>query len=244
MGRKNHFQRRNKMSNLSKNELTKLASISPHIGEDIQKVIEQMVYRANTYGIRVTCVFNEAQFTVEPGMVALDAYELWKTDIDRQGKQWAKSMKAEVSRREQKVREDRDVVRGQNVRAMLEADKLQVSLFKRSAFNEAVRKNSADGYSAATVNFAIAWGVAMQQAIRQGKKIADIANELSHEVDYKGITGFQYGCAVSFLAQFWKHGEELRRWHNLDTQLGNEGEEANKKKGATLNPALLNIGKK
>lgn len=232
------------MSNLSKKKLAKLASISPRAGDDIHKIIEQMVYRANTHEIRVTCVFNEAQFTVEPGMVALDAYELWKADMDRQGKQWRKSMKAEVSRREQKVREDRDVVRGENVRATLEADKLQVSLFKRSAFNKAVRVNSADGYSAAAVNFAIAWGVAMQQALRKGKKIADIAEELSHEVDYEGITGFQFGCAVSFLANFWKHGEELRRWHNLDTQLGNEGEEANKKKGATLNPALLSIGKK
>jgi len=53
-----------------------------------------------------------------------------------------------------------------------------------------------------------------------------------------------YGWAVSFLASFWKYGEELRRWHNLDTQLGDEGEQANKEKGATLNPALLSIGKK
>ncbi len=95
------------MSNLSKKELAKLASISPRAGDDIHKVIEQMVYRANTHQIRVTCVFNEAQFTVEPGMVALDGYELWKADMDRQGKQWSKSMKAEVSRREQKAREAR-----------------------------------------------------------------------------------------------------------------------------------------
>lgn len=231
------------MSNLSKDELRKLAHISPHGGEDIHKVIQQMVYRANTYGIRVTCVFNEAQFTVKPGMFALDAYLLWKKEMSRQQKRWEKSMKAKVSRRESKAREERDVVRGQNVRAMLEHEKIQVLLYKRLAFNKAVRINSADGYSAATINYAIAWAVAMQQALRKGKKIADVAKKLSHEVDYEGITGFMYGCAVAFLAKFWKHGEELRRWHNLDTQLGVEGEQANKKKGATLNPALLSIGK-
>lgn len=232
------------MTTLSKQDLKKLASISPHVGDDIHKIIEKMVYRANMYEIRVTCVFNEVQFTVEPGMVAIDAYELWKAEMDRQGRQWSKSMKAEVSRRESKAREERDVVRGQNVRAMLEHEKIQVPWYKRSAFNKAVRMNSADGYSAATVNYAIAWAVAMQQAMRKGKKIADVAKELSHEVDYEGITGFMYGCAVSFLTSFWKHGEELRRWHNLDTQLGDEGEQANKKKRAVLNPALLSIGKK
>ncbi len=232
------------MSNLSKDQLRKLAHINPRIGSDINDVIREMVNRANIYGIRVTCVFNEAQFTVEPGITAETAYQLWRAEMDRQGQNWRKSMKAEVSRRESKAREERAVVRGQNVHAMLEHEKIQVPWYKRSAFNKAVRANSADGYSAATINYAIAWAVAMQQAMRKGKKIADVAEELSHEVDYEGITGFMYGWAVAFLAKFWKHGEKLRRWHNLDTQLGDEGEQANKKKGATLNPALLSIGKK
>jgi len=232
------------MSTLSKQDLKKLAHINPRPGDNITNVIREMVNRADTYGIRVICDFNEAQFTVEPGMSAEAAYQLWQAEMDRQGRQWSKSMKAEVSRRESKAREERDVVRGQNVRAMLEHEKIQVLWYKRSTFNKAVRMNSADGYSAATINYAIAWAVAMQQAMRKGKKIADVAEELSHEVDYEGITGFMYGCAVSFLTSFWKHGEELRRWHNLDTQLGDEGEQANKKKGAVLNPALLSIGKK
>ena len=232
------------MSNLSRDQLRKMAYINPRPGDNISNVIKEMVDRANTYGIRVTCVFNEAQFTVEPGMIAETAYQLWEAEMDRQGRRWSKSMKAEVSRHESKVREERDVIRGQNVRAILEHEKIQVPWYKRSAFNKAVRINSADGYSAAAINYAIAWAVAMQQALRKGKKIADIAEELSREVDYEGITGFMYGCAVSFLAKFWKHGEELRRWHNLDTQLGNEGKDANKKKGSVLNPALLVIGKK
>ncbi len=53
--------------------------------------------------------------------------------------------------------------------------------------------------------------------------------------------GFMYGTAVSILSQTWKHGEQLRRWHNKETQIGNEGDIANEK-GGTLNPALLTIG--
>ena len=48
-----------------------------------------------------------------------------------------------------------------------------------------------------------------------------------------------YG-AVSTLSKVWEHGEELRRWSNLDLQIGNEGEKANES-GGTLNPALLNV---
>jgi hypothetical protein len=237
-------KRRYDMSNFSKEELRKLAHIKPRLGDDVDNVIAKMIRRADTYGIRVTCVFNDIQFTVEPWMTHEAAYQLWRAEVDRQDNTRSKSMKAEVSRRESKALEERDVVRGQNVRVMLEHEKIQVPWHKRSAFNKVVRVNSSDGYSTAAVNFAIAWAVAMQQAMRKGKKVADVAKDLSHEVDFEGITGFMYGWAVSFLAKFWKHGEELRRWHNLDTQLGDEGKRANKKKGVTLNPAVLSIGKK
>ena len=53
-------------------------------------------------------------------------------------------------------------------------------------------------------------------------------------------SGFQYGAAVTTLAACWEHGDELRRWHNLKSQIGNEGEKANES-GGVLNPAILNI---
>lgn len=231
------------MSNLSKQDLRKLAFISPRVGDYITDVIDEMISRANTYNIRVTCVFNEAQFTVEPAMDAETAYQLWLSEMNHHGEQYRKSMKAAASHREQEARAADDEVRGQEVSAMLEEEGVQVPWYKRIAFNKAVRINS-DPYGAATTNYAIAWAVAMQRAIRQGHTLEDVAEELSHHVDFEGITGFQYGCAVSFLANFWTHGEQLRKWHNLSTQIGNEGEEANSKKGFVLNPAILVIGKK
>lgn len=52
-------------------------------------------------------------------------------------------------------------------------------------------------------------------------------------------TRYEISCEVR--KGFLEHGEELRRWHNLDTQIGDEGEKANKGKGV-LNPAIMKIG--
>lgn len=71
--------------------------------------------------------------------------------------------------------------------------------------------------------------------------LVDYADGLSHLADTDGITGFMYGAAVAVLAKCWIHGEELRRWHNKKTQIGDEGDKANET-GGVLNPALLNIG--
>jgi hypothetical protein len=88
------------------------------------------------------------------------------------------------------------------------------------------------------------WAEAMEPRLDAGESLADIADDTFRAVDRDlgnlGLTVFQYGAAVSILAQVWQHGEELRRCHNLATQFGDEGERANET-GGVLNPALLNI---
>jgi len=98
-----------------------------------------------------------------------------------------------------------------------------------------------DPYGGAVVVYSEKWADLMEARMANGEKIKDFANETSREADTDGITGFMYGCAVQGLAHYWEHGEALRLWHNLDTQIGNEGEKANES-GGVLNPALLNIG--
>jgi hypothetical protein len=100
--------------------------------------------------------------------------------------------------------------------------------------------NNQDPYGSGVVRFAERWAVLMQQKLTEGNSVSEIADDASREADTEGITGFMYGCAVQMLAGCWVHGEELRRWHNLDTQIGTEGESANTD-GGVLNPALLNI---
>ena len=114
-------------------------------------------------------------------------------------------------------------------------------LFKDQTLWEQGIANNRGSYGSAVYRFAQRWAEAMEQGITAGANLEDIAKPLSHETDTEGITGFQYGAAVSVLASCWEHGERLRIWHNLATQIQHEGEQANKK-GTVLNPALLNIG--
>lgn len=102
--------------------------------------------------------------------------------------------------------------------------------------------NNKSLYGKAIIDYAIRWANLMEKQISEGKEITDIAKQTSYEANIKGVTGFGYGCAVSVLAQCWEYGETLRRWHNLDVQLQDEGIEANKD-GGTLNPAIWNIVK-
>ena len=97
-------------------------------------------------------------------------------------------------------------------------------------------------YGLAIFRYAVRWAELMENEISNGNKIKDVAKELSYEADTEGITGFMYGAAVGLLAACWKYGEELRLWHNLETQIGTEGEQANQT-GGVLNPAIINIAK-
>jgi hypothetical protein len=101
--------------------------------------------------------------------------------------------------------------------------------------------NNTDPYGRAVYVYAAKWASLMEAEMSAGKKLADVAKKTSHDADEEGITGFMYGAAVATLAHCWKHGDELRRWHNLDTQIGAEGERANET-GGVLNPAVLSIG--
>lgn len=100
-----------------------------------------------------------------------------------------------------------------------------------------------DTYGGAVVIYAERWARLMKVEMTEGHTLEEVAESASYEADLEGITGFMYGVAVSTLAQTWKHGEKLRRWHNLKTQFGDEGERANES-GGVLNPALLSLGSK
>lgn len=117
---------------------------------------------------------------------------------------------------------------------------VEIRLADVRQWNEFKEKNK-DPYGACCVEYAEGWAKLMQIEIKNGSKISDCAERTSHELGFLGVTGFMYGCAVSMLSQCWEHGEELRKWHNIKTQIRNEGELANES-GGVLNPALLSIG--
>ena len=117
---------------------------------------------------------------------------------------------------------------------------MKIKTGQEADYAEYKRINSTDPYSEAVVLYGEAWADLMETRMAAGETLEQCAKDASHKSDTEGITGFMYGAAASALAKFWDHGEALRRWHNLDTQIGNEGEKANET-GGVLNPALLSI---
>ena len=116
-----------------------------------------------------------------------------------------------------------------------------MNISNQENWNEWVENNQ-DGYGAAIIRYAEAWADLMEARIAEGaEKWEDVAKETSHEANTEGITGFMYGAAVAVLATSWKHGDRLRRWHNLSSQIQDEGERANES-GGILNPAVLCFG--
>ncbi len=112
-----------------------------------------------------------------------------------------------------------------------------MELKDKEGWDKFVKVND-DPYGSGVVRYAEQWANLMESKMRKGKKLEEIAVETSHKADTEGITGFMYGCAVSTLSQCWVNGEQLRRWHNLDTQIKDEGEKANES-GSVLNPAII-----
>ena len=54
------------------------------------------------------------------------------------------------------------------------------------------------------------------------------------------LTGFMAGCIAAMVAKCHSRGEEFRKKWNIDHQIKDEGEKANKN-GGILNPALMTI---
>ena len=109
----------------------------------------------------------------------------------------------------------------------------------KELWNEGL-KNNQDPYGNRCYTYAQEWADLMEARMSLGETIGQCAKETSCIADTDGITGYMYGASVSILSACWEHGEELRKWHNLDIQMGNEGEKANKS-GGVLNPALMSI---
>lgn len=117
---------------------------------------------------------------------------------------------------------------------------MKIKQGREDVFKDWVEKNQ-DPYGKACVEYSVHWAELIESQMADGKKLEDVAKDLSHTADTEGITGFMYGMAVRLLAECWEHGEQLRRWHNVATQLCDEGELANIK-GGVLNPAIVTIG--
>lgn len=109
---------------------------------------------------------------------------------------------------------------------------IELEFSNEADWNESRRVNS-DGYGSAVLDYAEAWAKLMQNEINNGKTVEDCYDYTQDGLGFFGITGFQFGAAVSILSQTWKYGEELRRVHNKKYGVEN--------KNGVVNPAVLSF---
>ena len=81
-------------------------------------------------------------------------------------------------------------------------------------WDDFVSKNSNDAYGKGIVKFAVIWAKYMQNLIKQGKSITEIAEETSRYCNTDEITDTMRTYAVEALSRCWKYGDELLKWYN------------------------------
>jgi hypothetical protein len=206
-------------------------------GEHITNAARSMVALATSSNETVTAKFNDIELLAYPNGSAEDILKYYNAECDRRRQRYISS--PEYKERQIRAENERRA-KAAALRNALAASPDIATITDKDTWDKTVEIN-ADGYGKAVVEYASLWARLMEGQINSGSTLDQCAEEMSHLADTDGITGFMYGCAVSILSRAWKHGEALRRWHNLKTQIGTEGEAANAS-GGVLNPALLSIG--
>jgi hypothetical protein len=140
-----------------------------------------------------------------------------------------------------KARAEKQAIEAAKYRAKEEKDKkefeakvkgVEVEIIDIDAYSDWKSKNT-DVYGACVFEYAEGWAKLMQVEIANGKKLIECAESTSFQLGFLGITGFMYGAAVAILSKCWKHGEDLRKWHNKEYNHEGDG---------VVNPAILSVG--
>lgn len=201
-------------------------------GQHIKEAAREMIQIARDTGGPVIATFNDVEIIALANQEPEDVVAAFNGEYERRSEEWLKSPEGREFERQSAER----------LKIATEAEAegiLEFSVSNQSEWDKAVKANS-DPYGACAVRYAARWANYMERNLAEGKPLHEIAKPSSHEANKEGITGFMYGCAVSVLSAVWEHGEELRRWHNLDAQIRDEGEKANAS-GGVLNPAVMRI---
>lgn len=216
-----------------------MRTYEPAPGETIDHTTATICRQASKFGCTVEANFNDVILSADPSSKPEALKSFYFAELKRKQDEYTASPEyAERCREEEKAAAEKKCRRDAAL-----ADAPAKPTWKDEPIWQSWVDKNQDPYGAACMTYAERWARLMEGQMNKGKKIAECAEEMSSLADEEGITGFMYGVAVSMLAKAWVHGEALRLWHNIKTQIGHEGEAANET-GGTLNPALLNIGKR
>jgi hypothetical protein len=206
-------------------------------GEHIAAAAERAVELAKENREPVRFTFNGIELVATAETRPACLVKIYKDETARRHDAYVKSPAYAKAQREAKERDER---KRATLAGALPQCPEHMSLKDPAAWESWVKANQ-DPYGKACVEYAELWARLMEGRMAHGDTVEGCAEETSRVADVDGITAFMYGCAVGMLSKAWKRGEALRRWHNLKTQIKDEGEKANAE-GGVLNPALLSIG--
>ena len=170
-------------------------------------------------------------WTMEWKTVGADCVEKYSVEVQTE---FEKRSKINAEKRAKEYAEYRAKEAKEKKEFETKVQGIELELSDADGWKKAREVNS-DGYGGAALDYAEGWAKLMQIEIAKGKTVAECYDYSQKGLGFLGITGFQFGCAVSTLSQVWKHGEELRKVHNKKYGVSED------KKG-TVNPAILTIG--
>jgi len=222
----------------NKPEEIKTKKIKISLGYSIGKACKDVVDLANKDNTRIEFDFNGQTITALPNTNTETLVKIYKDESDLRYQEYINS---DEYKRKQAAYKRKELEKKEKLNIYLKDAPVKMTLKDESGWIKACEANT-DPYGNAVIVYAETWARLMEVRMSAKEQLQTIADECSHLADIEGLTGYMYGCAVSILSSVWIHGEELRKWHNISTQLSNEGEKANAE-GGILNPALLRIGK-
>lgn len=199
---------------------------------------------ANTKLERVEFSFNGVEFNITKDNADKDKiYKQYCDGLHEQAEKYRREMEEYMKTpeyREERAKELKSLNRKQRVRQkIIELDRTTQLEFKderaKAIWKRWCKRNFRHRYTRCIVKFASCWGKHMQSIMNNPEKSLElIAHESSYASNINGITVYMYGCAVAILAECWKYGEQLRKYHN--TQYGCPDAEG------VINPAVICIG--
>lgn len=205
------------------------------------EVLEAYNCDENVTFIGIKFEFNGVTLTVTKENADKDRiYKEWKAGMEaneekhrREHEAWLKTPEGQEYLAQKKAEAERQKAVEAEVRHIDETTEME---FKdeegKKAWDSIVELNSKNPYGAAVVNYARRWAKYMQKLIAEGKSVEESAKQSFHDCGMGEMTTFAYSCVVDVLVKSWKHGEELRKWHNKEYEYEGDG---------VANPAVLTV---
>ena len=201
--------------------------VEVHAGAYSAHTIDQAIILASARDVTVMFEFNSVTIRVNgdsdtkliyrdfkramSGYIPKEVGPYPTTELSSEEQARDEFIKAEKERQRAAARAERLVL------ARREALEAKIAGFPMSRdegkWQEGLAVHNGQKYGLAVYRFAERWARLMEAEMAAGKAIKDVASATSYEADIGGISGFMYGWAVSVLADTWKYGETLRRWH-------------------------------